>query len=146
MVTARSALRRWATGSGTDWAHSASASSRWWTQSARWASSRVRKRAVVSRLADMRNSLRQRGKTRAPEWWRVRRGLLRLGGESGELRRGPVLAAAEDVESSQAACAPVEIQREHHAARESGLFGRGPGYPGARWEGGTAPGRRSAHR
>ena len=40
--------------------------------------------------------------------------------ESGELRRGPVLAAAEDVESSQAAGAPVHRQREQHAAREGG--------------------------
>ena len=124
MVTCRSALRRWATGSGTDWAHSARASSRWRTQSARWASQQgaeaVRRRPGWCRvLADMSISSATR-EDAATSGWRVRTGRSRLGSESGELRRGPVLAASEDVESSQAAGAPVQRKREHHAAREAG--------------------------
>ena len=42
-VSCSEALRRSATGSGTDWAHSRRASSRWRTQSARCSSSRARK-------------------------------------------------------------------------------------------------------
>src|SRR4051794_37172881 len=66
MVTCRSALRRCATGSGTDCAHSARASSRWRKQSTRCSSSRTRKRSQepaaevgVSRLVDILNSYGQ---------------------------------------------------------------------------------------
>ena len=57
------------------------------------------------------------------------RGGCDSGSESGELRRGPVLAAAEDVESSQAPGAAVHRQREQHARRRGGS-GRLSGSPG----------------
>jgi hypothetical protein len=70
-------------------------------------------------------------KARSPKWWRVRKGLADSGTES-ELRRRPILAAAEYVESAEATRAAIHRQGQQHPAgegthgRRGRVAGRGP--------------------